>query len=161
MLFSEGCWSWFGLVLFSEGCWSWSLGWCSVVRGVGLGVYNSTVLCKSVCRYLVFHLRLFLLHFSCHISFCLIILCISVLVLYHFEVEFQHDPFVSFVISVCASFSQFCSAPYTLLSLSLTCLPSFSTLSFHLLVIQFLDALLTVQVVPPWSYQLIYLLLLS
>ena len=38
---------------------------------------------------------------------------------------------------------------------SLTCLLSFSILSFYLLVVQLFDLLLTLQVVLPWSYQLI------
>ena len=43
VLFSEGLVLEFGLVLFSEGCWSWSLGWCCLVRGVGLGVWAGVV----------------------------------------------------------------------------------------------------------------------
>ena len=60
------------------------------VRGVGLEVQNSAVLHKSVHRSSVLHFSLFVLHFffvfAFHISFSLLLLCISVLVLYHFEV---------------------------------------------------------------------------
>ena len=59
-----------------------SLGWYSLVRDVGIGVQKCTVLSKSVYRSSVFHLCLIVfhfVHFSFHISFSLILLCISVL----------------------------------------------------------------------------------
>ena len=59
----------------------------------------------------------------------------------------NHDLLISFLIFVCASFSRFYSALYTLHFLSLTCFRSFSILSFYSLVVKFLDPLLTVQVV--------------
>ena len=65
------------------------LGWHSFVRAVGLGVKNCLVLCKKkVHRSSVFHFCLFVLnflYFSFPTSFSLVLLCISGLVLYHFE----------------------------------------------------------------------------
>ena len=65
------------------------LGWYSFMRGVGLGVWNCTVLWKTVRRSVVFRFwpsALYFLHFSFHVSLSLILLCMSTLALYHFEV---------------------------------------------------------------------------